>query len=171
MSVFAAALFCVVIAVSDGDTLKARCDSEAEVQTVRLAGIDAPEYRQPFGRRSRQKLADLALERPARLECQTRDDRYGRRVCRVWVAPSHCRDGDDAKVCPQTLDAGHAMLTVGLAWWDERFAHTQPPEMRSAYAHSQQEAQARQAGLWSDSDAVPPWLWRQFHPSVYGRSR
>jgi endonuclease YncB( thermonuclease family) len=171
MSFAAAALFCFVIAVSDGDTLKARCDGQAETLTVRLAGIDAPEYRQPFGRRSREKLVDLALDRQARLDCQKRDDRYGRRVCRVWVAPSHCRASDAANACPLTLDAGHALITVGLAWWDERFAHTEPPEMRGAYSHSQQEARSRRAGLWREPEPVPPWLWRQFNPSPYGRSR
>jgi len=168
MSFLAAALFCLVHAVSDGDTLKARCEGHSDLLTVRIAGIDAPEYRQPWGRQARQKMADLTLERPVRLDCQKRHDKYGRQVCRVWVAPASCRQGP---ACPLTLDAGHALLTVGLAWWDERFAHTEPPEMRGAYSFSQDEARARHAGLWQDPEPVPPWLWRQFHPSPYGRSR
>jgi len=169
---FSAALLCFVFAVSDGDTLKARCDGRAATVTVRLAGIDAPEYRQPFGQRSRQKMVELALDQPARLECQKREDKYGRQVCRVWVAPDHCRKGGRrSENCPLTLDAGHALLTVGLAWWDERFAYTEPPQMRSAYAFSQDEARARHVGLWSDDDPVPPWLWRRFHASPYRHAR
>ena len=40
---------CLVIAITDGDTLKVRCGSEGRYEqiTVRLAGIDAPEKKQP----------------------------------------------------------------------------------------------------------------------------
>ena len=55
------ALVCLVIGVSDGDTLTARCDSESgQVNlNIRVAEIDAPEKSQPFGDRSRQRLASL----------------------------------------------------------------------------------------------------------------
>ena len=43
----AALLLCLVVGITDGDTIKARCD---DVQVnIRLAEIDAPEKAQPWG--------------------------------------------------------------------------------------------------------------------------
>jgi endonuclease YncB( thermonuclease family) len=58
-----------VVGVSDGDTLTVLISGR---QTkVRLAEIDAPEKRQPFGERSKQSLSDLV---------------YGKRVKEAVVA-------------------------------------------------------------------------------------
>lgn len=54
---------CLVVAVSDGDTIKVRCgepDAYEQV-TIRLAEIDAPEKGQPFGQRSKASLSDLCF--------------------------------------------------------------------------------------------------------------
>jgi len=51
---------------------------------VRIAGIDAPEKKLPFGNRSRQNLARLLHQQVVRADCPKRD-RYGREVCNVWV--------------------------------------------------------------------------------------
>ena len=49
-----ALLLCLVVGISDGDTLTARCGAADSAQTVkvRLAEVDAPEKAQPFGQRS-----------------------------------------------------------------------------------------------------------------------
>ncbi len=49
----AAADQCLVVGISDGDTLTARCGAPGAYQQVkvRLSGIDAPERRQPYGER------------------------------------------------------------------------------------------------------------------------
>ena len=57
-----------------------RC--EGQTVKVRLAEIDAPEKRQPWGTRSRQALADLCFQQQATLRVRERD-RYGRTVGRV----------------------------------------------------------------------------------------
>jgi len=80
----AAALLCLVVAITDGDTLKARCGSVGayEQVTIRLAEIDAPEMHQPFGDRSKQSLASLCFQVDATIEPVIKD-RYGRTVARV----------------------------------------------------------------------------------------
>lgn len=86
-------LFCLVVGVADGDTLAARCDApdgQVTIQ-VRLAEIDAPEKRQPFGERSKQHLSALCFEKAAVVRPKTRD-RYRRTVARV-----EC-DGVDASL-------------------------------------------------------------------------
>jgi endonuclease YncB( thermonuclease family) len=157
------AFLCLVLSVSDGDTLKALCDEPAAPQslmTVRLAGIDAPESNQTFGRRAKQALAGMVLDRPARLECRQKADRYERSICKVMVASSSCSQ----EPCAKTLDAGLAMLTLGLAWWEPHYAWEQTPQERGQYEFAQYEARAKHAGLWRDEDPVPPWDWRKDHP-------
>lgn len=160
----AATLLCLIVGVSDGDTLTARCGEPGQYQQVkvRLSGIDAPERRQPFGTRSRQALSELTYEKMADLSC-SKIDRYKRHICSVWVAPASAPEG------PHTLDAGHAMLTLGLAWWYRAYAREQAPQERGQYEYAEQEAKAKRAGLWSDPDPVPPWEWRAARRSQQGQ--
>ncbi|HEV6968097.1 thermonuclease family protein [Roseateles sp.] len=136
----AAILFCLIVGISDGDTLTARCGPADAAQTVkvRLAEIDAPEKAQPFGQRSRQALAALCFKRPATVSVQTKD-RYGRAVARV-----EC-DG---------LDASAEQVRTGVAWVFDRYVKD-----RSLYA-LQDEARAAGRGLWADAAPVAPWEWR-----------
>lgn len=79
----ATTLLCLVVGISDGDTLTARCGQPGayEQVKVRLAAIDAPEKRQPYGNRSKQSLSDLCYMQQASIK-QTGRDRYKRIVAR-----------------------------------------------------------------------------------------
>lgn len=147
---------CLVVAVFDGDTLSARCGTGIAGQriTVRFDGIDAPERHQPYGRRARQALAGLVLRKEVTLDCP-KVDRYGRSVCTVTVAPASAPSG------PRTLDAGLAMLNLGMAWWYRSYADEQTPQARGQYAFAEAEARARRVGLWRDAEQVAPWEWRR----------
>lgn len=147
---------CLVVGVSDGDTLKVRCASPdgPRLIKVRLNGIDAPERGQPFGERAKQAMSGLVYRKDVDLDCM-RTDRYGRSVCKVAVAPASAPDG------PRTLDAGLAMVTLGLAWWYRSYAAEQTPQERGQYEFAEIEAQARHAGLWRDASPAAPWLWRR----------
>lgn len=129
-------LLCLVVAISDGDTLKARCPDQQ--QTIRLVHIDAPEKRQPWGERSRQALAALCHQ----VEAEVRPagvDRYGRMLAAV-----SCRG----------KDAGAEQVRAGMAW---AFTRYKPgPEL----IRLEQEARAAGLGLWVDPAPVPPWEWR-----------
>ena len=136
-------LACLIVGVSDGDTLTARCDrtTDAAAQTlkVRLAEIDAPEKAQPFGARSKAHLASLCFGRAAQVRAQT-VDRYGRTVARVWC------DG---------VDANAEQVRVGLAWAYERYLKDE------RLLAVQTDAREAQRGLWADVQPVPPWEWRR----------
>ncbi|MBI3368833.1 MAG: thermonuclease family protein, partial [Burkholderiales bacterium] len=71
-----------VIGVADGDTLSVVLDGTRH--SIRLARIDAPEKRQPFGRRSEQSLRQLVWKRTVTLEWH-RLDRYGRPIADVTL--------------------------------------------------------------------------------------
>ncbi len=140
-----------VTRVWDGDTVTLSVDGQDH--RVRLAAIDAPEHDQPYGDQARNALSDLVLGETSRLETE-KTDPYGRLVGRLWVRPADCPD------CGQTLDAGLAMLTVGLAWWYRRYADEQSPEARGQYEFAEYEARAKRAGLWQDEDPIAPWDWK-----------
>lgn len=135
------AMFCLVVAVADGDTLTARCGTEGAFTQVkvRLAEIDAPEKSQAFGERSKQHLSAQCFAQLAFIRPQTKD-RYGRTVARV-----ECRG----------LDANAEQVRAGMAW-----AYTQyltDPTIK------QMETLARgaEAGLWAEKNPTPPWVYRK----------
>ncbi|WP_409050459.1 thermonuclease family protein [Variovorax sp. 3319] len=147
---------CLVVGVSDGDTITARCGAAGDYEQikVRFNGIDAPERKQPFGQRSKEALSDLVYMKEAQLDCP-KVDRYGRSVCKVMVAPASAPAGR------KTLDVGLAMVTLGMAWWYRAYSREQTAEERGQYEFAEFEAKAKRVGLWRDEDPMPPWNWRQ----------
>ncbi len=141
----AAARTCLVVGISDGDTLTARCGrigSYEEVR-VRITAIDAPEFSQPYGRRSRQALSRLCyLEQALITERDT--DRYGRTVADV-----RC-DGQDAATW---------MVAEGWAWVYD--FHGSAARHGGRLDELQRSARTQRAGLWAGARPTPPWKWRQ----------
>lgn len=135
-------VFCLVVAIADGDTLTARCGQPGayEQVRVRIAAIDAPEKSQPFGQRSKQLLSDLCFREAATIKPLSRDRN------RRTVADVQCKG----------KDAGEAQVTAGMAWVFDRYAE--------GYAHLyrlQDTARGGRHGLWVDPAPVAPWDWRQ----------
>jgi endonuclease YncB( thermonuclease family) len=128
----------LVVSVHDGDTLTVLV--EKQQIKVRLAEIDAPELRQPFGNRSKQSLAELCFQVTAKVE-QIARDRYGRSVGKVECAG---------------VDAGAHQVATGMAWVYDRYSKPSSPLYRL-----QDEAKAARRGLWAESEPVPPWEWRR----------
>ena len=156
LAVSAAPRTCLVVGVSDGDTLKARCGQPGHYEElkVRLNGIDTPEKRQPFGERAKKAMSDLVYMKDVDLDC-IKTDRYGRSVCKVMVTPTSAPRG------PRTLDAGLAMVMVGMAWWYRGYSREQTAQERGQYEFAETEAKAKRVGLWRDAEPVPPWDWRK----------
>jgi len=146
-----------VVAVHDGDTFTV-LNANLTQHKIRLAGIDAPEFKQAFGSRSKQNLSRLVFGHDVRIEWQKRD-RYGRILGKVWtISPdAPCQ----ASNCPKTLDANLAQITVGMAWHYKHYERDQSPEDRERYAFAEREARTKKAGLWADPNPVPPWEWRR----------
>jgi endonuclease YncB( thermonuclease family) len=65
-----------VIRVADGDTITILDNNKVQYR-IRLAGIDAPERKQPYGNKSRQNLSDHVAGRYVVVEYNKRD-RYDR---------------------------------------------------------------------------------------------
>jgi len=129
-----------VVAIADGDTLTLLTPEKQQVK-VRLAEIDTPERRQPYGTRARQALSDLAFRKEARVVVQD-TDRYGRTVGRVWVGRT---------------DVNAEMVRRGVAWAYRRYSRD------PALLVLEQEAREGRRGLWAlpEAERVPPWDWRR----------
>lgn len=135
------AFFCLVVAISDGDTLTARCGEPGDhgQLKVRLAEIDAPEKSQAFGMRSKQHLSDQCFGQIAHIKPITKD-RYDRTVARV-----ECR-GEDANA---------EQVKAGMAWAYTKYLSD--PEIKKFQA----QAKEKRAGLWAEENPVPPWVYRK----------
>ena len=132
-----------VVAVADGDTITILDDSNTQYK-IRLAGIDAPEKGQPYGRVSRQRLADTVFTQTVQVEWSKRD-RYGRIVGKVMA------EGKD--VCLMQIESG-------LAWHYKKYEREQSTADRKTYAEAEFRAREQKRGLWMDAHPVPPWEWR-----------
>lgn len=136
---------CLIVGISDGDTLTARCPTQDAAHPyqqvkIRLAGIDAPEKKQAFGQKSKENLSDLCFQTEAKVAPKS-TDRYGRTVADVQC---------------QGKDAGQAQVKTGMAWVYDKYA--------TGYANLyplQKEAQTAKRGLWADAEPTPPWEWRK----------
>jgi len=127
-----------VIKIADGDTLTLLTPSNQQVK-IRLAGIDTPEKRQPFGNRAKQALSNLAFQKQALIEVEAKD-RYGRTVGTVFVGS-------------QNLNA--ELVKQGMAWVYRKYTS----DKRLYVLES--EAKQTKRGLWLDENPIPPWDWRR----------
>lgn len=134
-----------VVAIADGDTLTV-LDAQHTQHRIRLAGIDAPEQRQPWGEQSKANLARMAFDQVVTVEWEKRD-RYQRIVGKVLALGA--------------FDTGLAQIDAGLAWHYKKYQGEQSPADREAYAAAEDQARASRRGLWQDSGAMPPWAWRK----------
>ena len=144
----------VVVGVSDGDTITV-LDAGNQQHKIRLAGIDAPEKKQDFGQRSKEHLSQLVFGKQVEVEWK-KLDRYKRVIGKVWVAPPSCKKPD----CPKIVDACLAQISMGLAWWYEKYAKEQPEADRRQYELVESEARSKRIGLWSSKEPIPPWEFR-----------
>lgn len=133
-----------VVKIADGDTVTI-LDRDNHQYRIRLAGIDAPERKQPFYEASRQNLARLAFGQVATIEWR-KHDRYRRIVGNVWV------NGEDV---------GLLQVRAGLAWWYRDYSREQTPGDRKLYEAAELDARHLRLGLWRDDAPLEPKLKRR----------
>ena len=126
-----------VVTVIDGDTLTV-ADAAKRQHRLRLAGIDAPQAKQPYGVRSARSLAQLCLKKDAKVEWK--EKQRGLLVGQVTCADK---------------DVNAEQVRRGMAWVSPR--QTGPG---SALYELEAYARLRKVGLWADEKPIPPWEWR-----------
>lgn len=136
----------LVVGISDGDSIKVVLDGKQE--RVRLAYIDAPEFHQAFGKKSRKNLSDLIYKKRVKIASKN-FDRYGRIIAEVYFGETNINI---------------EQLKGGFAWHYKRHAKEQTLTNEILYSEAEDEAREKNLGLWSDEDPVPPWRFRKDNP-------
>jgi len=127
-----------VVKVSDGDAIQVVHEGKAE--KVRLAGIDCPESKQPFGQTAKRFVLDIAAQKTVTVLVET-TDRYGRTVEEV--------------ILPDGRNLNQELVRAGYAWWYRKYSSG------STLGELEEEARTAHIGLWVDLAPVPPWDWRR----------
>lgn len=131
----------LVISIIDGDTVKV-LNHQNEQLKIRLASIDAPERKQPYGAKSKQLLASLIGNKRVTLSCPKKD-RYKRLICTITL--------------PSGKDVNREMVINGGAWVYRKYYKGVD------YINAEKYARFNKLGLWDTSEykAIPPWEWRR----------
>jgi micrococcal nuclease len=132
--------------VIDGDSV--RVSLGGQQLEVRLAGIDAPEYQQPFGDQAKDTLTALVSNQAVRLIAQEQD-RYGRTVALLVRAEDE-------------LDINAELVRQGAAWVHPKFGDPR-------WFLLERQARGARRGLWGAGRPVAPWDWRREHGTTYSR--
>lgn len=119
--------------VVDGDTVM------IGTNRVRLAGIDAPELSQPYGRESKAALTALVTGKTVTLHITGRD-RYRRIIANIYL--------DDTWINQRLISTGHA-------WHYRKYSRD------TDLAAAEKSARAARSGLWKTRSPSPPWSWRE----------
>jgi micrococcal nuclease len=133
-----------VVRIVDGDTLAVLDVSNTQTK-IRLAGIDCPERKQPFGQRAKQALSDYAFNRQVTVEW-TKLDRYKRVV---------------GKILAGQQDVNLALVRDGMCWWYRKYSGEQSAVDRKLYEAAEAKAREQRTGLWVDPEPMAPWDWRR----------
>ncbi|NBY70666.1 MAG: thermonuclease family protein [Betaproteobacteria bacterium] len=133
-----------VLRVVDGDSIEL-LDGHGDVLHIRLEGIDAPEWDQPFGDVSKAYLRRTIEGKTVRVNTR-KQDVYGR-----WVAQVRIRK----------TDVSLMQVQYGLAWVFRRYEHELAEPHRQALNGAETAAQNQNLGLWQQDYPMPPWEWRR----------
>ncbi len=129
-----------VLVVIDGDSLIVRRGGKRV--KVRLAQVDCPEPRQPFGREAKRFTTRAALGKKVLVENAVVDPYYKKRM-RASV------------ILPDGRDLGMELVKEGLAWNYRRYSKNPLlPDL-------EKDARRQKLGLWSQPNPTPPWQWRK----------
>ena len=124
-----------VVSIHDGDTITI-LQNKRQIK-VRLFGIDAPELKQPYGKKSKQFLANLIAGEVVEVE-ENGKDRYKRTIGTFYL------NGKDINA---------QMVENGYAWAYRKFS--------KKYTAQESKARKQGLGLWRDKEPISPWEWRK----------
>ncbi|MEM1392139.1 MAG: thermonuclease family protein [Cyanobacteria bacterium P01_H01_bin.150] len=131
----------------DGDTITVKRNGEK--LKVRFACIDAPELKQPMGKKSRDYLRSLISSSGGKVGLNViKSDRYGRSVAEVWI--------NTPKAGIELVQS--LMVVTGNAYPYEQYKSDCPSW--DAVKASQEYAKSNRIGVW-DGEYVEPWEYRK----------
>lgn len=127
-----------VIGIKDGDTVEV-IDKQNSTVTLRLAEVDCPEKKQPFGTKAKQFTSDLVYLKTITY-IVTNKDRYGRYVAKIYFENKY-------------LSA--EIIKKGMGWQYKKYSNSKE------LAKFEQQARSKKIGLWIDPNPIYPSEWRK----------
>lgn len=127
-----------VVAIKDGDTVEVL--REGKAVRIRLADVDCPEKRQPYGQKAKQFSSSLAFNKEVAVKVRD-TDRYGRLVAEL--------------VLPDGRSLNRELVKEGLAWWYRQYSKDE------SYGKLEDAARKAKRGLWAEGLPVAPWEFRR----------
>jgi endonuclease YncB( thermonuclease family) len=129
-----------VVRVLDGDSLLVRDTSR--VHEIRLYGIDAPEYKQSFGRQAARIARKQLLHKKVNV-VGVDVDRYGREVALVYRGE---------------ILVNRELVRRGAAWMYPRYCRKK--NLCRTMKTVQETARQKRLGLWAGDNPLSPWKWK-----------
>lgn len=129
-----------VIKIKDGDTVGILMNGKEE--TIRLAHIDCPEKKQPFGNNAKQFVSKLCFGKYVKIVGDFKRDRNKRIIAEI--------------ILPNGKNINKELVKNGLAWHFTRYSKDK------TYAQLELIARKQKIGLWKDKNPIAPWNWRKY---------
>jgi len=129
-----------VTRVLDGDSIRVR--QGEQLVTIRLYGVDSPEYGQACWQEAKDGTSDLVQGKMVTVE-PVEMDQYGRIVALVGV---------------RGLSVNGELVRRGLAWVYPHYCKAQP--LCRGLEELEQAARTGKRGIWRERRPVPPWVWK-----------
>ena len=134
-----------VIRVVDGDSVNVLRLPDKEELKLRLYGIDAPEWKQAYGKESKDALKGLLGLNTEILVKVLDEDKYGRLICKLHLNS-------------ENISVNEWMVSEGNAWQYEKYAPN-----NIDHQTAEKNARKNKLGLWSSTDPTPPWNFRKLN--------
>jgi len=128
-----------IIAIKDGDTVVALLENKQQ-ETLRLAEVDCPENRQPFGKSAKQFTSSQVFGRPI-IFYRINKDRYRRTIAKIFYENEKYLSAE--------------IIKAGFGWW---YYKASKNIQLKEYENS---ARKKKVGLWKDKNAISPWEFRK----------
>lgn len=137
----------VVISCHDGDTCRVKVSVDErrlgteQTLSVRFAGIDAPEIKQPLGVRSKNFVESLIKNKTVNLECDGKS--FNRITCTVFQAG---------------VNINSEIVRAGWAYESKRYS-------KGKYTFAENQARTKKLGIWGGDTSGSPYCFRQKRPN------
>lgn len=128
-----------VTRVIDGDSLKVK--DGKKLYEIRLYGIDAPEYDQPYAAKAKKLVKQTILKKKVNI-IPVEWDKYHRLVAIVTY--------NDQSI-------NKRLISNGLAWYYPKYCKI---NICKNWKREGKKAKKRGINIWSDPLSIAPWKWK-----------
>ena len=129
----------IVVKIIDGDSLIVMHRGERE--TIRLYGIDSPEWNQPFAQLAKNYLENTVLNKKVVVE-RLYSDSYGRSIALLSL---------------RNVNLNEELVANGFVWVHKYYCKM---KICSKWWSLEKQARNSKRGLWQEKDPIPPWIWK-----------